>query len=95
MPGQLRSLWFTIEPHVGMPTGEQKIELELLDENSMLLARETLALTVIGMDLPAQGLPLHSGSTATVWPFIMGRTCSVNAIGKSLKTFCALRAVME
>ncbi len=39
-----------------MPTGEQKIELELLDENSMLLARETLALTVIGMDLPAQGL---------------------------------------
>lgn len=56
VPGQLRSLWFTIEPHVGMPTGEQKIELELLDENSMLLARETLALTVIGMDLPAQGL---------------------------------------
>lgn len=95
MPGQLRSLWFTIEPHVGMPTGEQKIELELLDENSMLLARETLALTVIGMDLPAQGLTFTQWFHCDCLPFIMGRTCSVNAIGKSLKTFCALRAVME
>ena len=79
-----------------MPTGEQKIELELLDENSMLLARETLALTVIGSGFTCTGAYLYTVvPLRTVWPFIMGRTCSVNAIGKSLKTFCALRAVME
>ena len=56
MPGQLCSLWFTVAPRAEIPTGAQRIELELSDENGTVLARETLTLTVIEADLPAQGL---------------------------------------